>query len=163
MSDTQTTIQRSRDFDFFFGRWIVHNRRLRHPLRESNEWESFDGIQICAPLLGGLANYDELQTLDGEPVGMSIHLYDLATKRWSSTWVSTRDGAMQPAVTGGFADGRGVFVGADVHDGRPILVRYTWTRMDTPTPRWEQAYSRDGGVEWETNWVMDYETAEASH
>jgi hypothetical protein len=33
-------------------------------------------------------------------------------------------------------------------------VRFIWTRG--PTPRWEQAFSEDGGRTWETNWVMDY-------
>ena len=27
--------------------------------------------------------------------------------------------------------------------------------MTTPTPRWEQAFSADGGKTWETNWVME--------
>jgi hypothetical protein len=31
--------------------------------------------------------------------------------------------------------------------------------VDTPTPRWEQAFSEDGGETWETNWVMDFARA----
>jgi hypothetical protein len=27
--------------------------------------------------------------------------------------------------------------------------------VTTPTPRWEQAFSEDGGKTWETNWVME--------
>ena len=28
--------------------------------------------------------------------------------------------------------------------------------MTTPTPRWEQAFSDDGGVTWEANWIMEF-------
>ena len=34
--------------------------------------------------------------------------------------------------------------------------RVQWTRTDTPSPRWEQAFSEDGGASWETNWEMDF-------
>jgi hypothetical protein len=30
-----------------------------------------------------------------------------------------------------------------------------WSRTDTETPRWEQAFSLDEGKTWETNWIMD--------
>ena len=29
-------------------------------------------------------------------------------------------------------------------------------RRTTSTPRWEQAFSDDGGLTWETNWVMEF-------
>ena len=38
----------------------------------------------------------------------------------------------------------------------PIRVRFIWSGVTTPTPRWEQAFSDDGGETWETNWVMDF-------
>ena len=54
----------------------------------------------------------------------------------------------------------GTFEGEDVFKGRPILVRFTWSGVTTETPRWEQAFSDDGGKTWETNWVMDFARAE---
>jgi hypothetical protein len=44
--------------------------------------------------------------------------------------------------------------------GRPIRVRYMWSNVATPTPRWEQAFSDDGGTTWETNWVVDFTRAD---
>jgi hypothetical protein len=38
-------------------------------------------------------------------------------------------------------------------------VRFLWTRTDTESPRWEQAFSDDGGRTWETNWEMDFTRA----
>ena len=49
----------------------------------------------------------------------------------------------------------------DTHEGTPVRVRFAWFRVTTPTPRWEQAFSTDGGSTWETNWVMDLSRAEA--
>ncbi len=55
---------------------------------------------------------------------------------------------------GGFDDrGRGRFYGQDVLDGRAILVRFIVTRVSRTEARFEQAYSVDGGVTWEPNWV----------
>ena len=65
-------------------------------------------------------------------------------------------GVIDPPVIGSFSGDVGVFEGRDVFDGRPIVVRYTWSRVTTPTPRWEQAFSDDEGETWETNWIMDF-------
>jgi hypothetical protein len=41
----------------------------------------------------------------------------------------------------------------------PIRVRYMWSRVTTGSPRWEQAFSTDGVVTWETNWINDFTRA----
>jgi hypothetical protein len=38
-------------------------------------------------------------------------------------------------------------------DGRAILVRFIVTRPSANEARFEQAYSTDGGVSWEDNWI----------
>jgi hypothetical protein len=43
-------------------------------------------------------------------------------------------------------DGRG--------DGRPILVRFTWSNITTTGARWEQEFSPDDGKTRERNWIM---------
>ncbi len=58
-------------------------------------------------------------------------------------------------MIGSFAGDVGVFECADTFDGRPILVRYTWSQTSTLTPHWEQAFSEDGGETWDVNWVTD--------
>jgi hypothetical protein len=67
---------------------------------------------------------------------------------------------MDPPVVGGFAGDRGEFYGEDVDEGRPVRVRFVWTRLSPDTARWEQAFSYDGGP-WETNWVMEFTRAAA--
>jgi len=39
---------------------------------------------------------------------------------------------------------------------RSIKVRFTWDKRNLDEPRWEQAFSADGGSTWETNWVMRF-------
>ena len=47
------------DFDFLFGRWQVHHRKLKHRLVNSHEWIEFEGTLFCQPLMGGYANVDD--------------------------------------------------------------------------------------------------------
>jgi hypothetical protein len=146
------------DFDFFMGRWTVHNRRLKKRLAGSDEWEEFEASSVARPLLDGLGNEDEFRTDHaGGFIGMSFRFFDPTTERWSIYWADTRrSGVLDPPVFGAFSDGIGVFKGEDTFEGRPILVQFIWSRTTTGTPRWEQAFSEDGGETWETNWIMDF-------
>ena len=57
---------------------------------------------------------------------------------------------------GRFEGGRGSFAGDDMDGDRPVKVLFDWSGTDTETPRWSQAFSYDGGVSWETNWIMEF-------
>ena len=93
-------------------------------------------------------------------VGMSFRFYDPYAELWSIYWAdSRRPGLLDPPVIGGFSGDSGVFEGDDTFGGRPIRVRFTWSGVTTATPRWEQAFSDDGGETWETNWIMDFTRA----
>ncbi len=146
----------SRDFDFWMGYWKVHNRRLQERLKESTTWDEFEATVVARPLLGGVGNEDVYRTdFAGGFTGMSFRYFDRATRKWSIYWADSRRGTLEPPVVGSFSGDGGVFEGADFFEGRPIRVRFTWSRVTTPSPHWEQAFSEDGGKTWETNWVMD--------
>jgi hypothetical protein len=146
----------ARDFDFWMGSWKVHNRRLRERLRGSTTWDEFEATATARLLLGGVGNEDVFRTeFAGGFTGMSFRFFDKATGKWSIYWADSRKGTLEPPVVGSFRRDVGVFEGDDTLEGRPIRVRYTWSRVTTPTPRWEQAFSADDGKTWETNWVMD--------
>jgi hypothetical protein len=88
---------------------------------------------------------------------MSFRFFDPTTRQWSIYWAdSRRPGLLDPPVVGSFTGDTGVFEGDDTFKGKPIRVRFTWSRVATPSPRWEQAFSDDGGETWETNWVNDF-------
>ena len=162
MGDTAQIEATARDFDFFMGRWNVHNRRLRKRLAGSDEWDEFEATSVARSLLDGLGNEDEFRTdYDGGFIGMSFRFFDSVKRRWSIYWADTRRGGeLDPPVFGSFSGDTGVFEGSDLFEGRPIIVRFTWSGVTTPTPRWEQAFSEDGGETWETNWVMEFTRAE---
>ena len=161
MTDVLQNEATASDFDFWFGSWDVRNRWLRRRLAGSDDWEEFDATVVARPLLDGVGNEDEFRTDHaGGFIGMSFRFFDPERRRWSIYWAdSRRPGELDPPVFGTFTGDVGLFEGEDVHRGRPILVRFTWSGVTTPTPRWEQAFSDDGGRTWETNWVMDFTRA----
>src|SRR5882672_1250424 len=94
------------DFDFYFGRWTVHNERLKERLAGSTDWEMFDAAQECRPILGGIGNIDEFVTSwGGGFIGMTLRLYDLTSRHWNIYWASNRIGTLEPPVTGVFDNG----------------------------------------------------------
>jgi hypothetical protein len=161
MHDVMHATGTAHDFDFLFGRWTVHNRRLRRRLAGSGEWEEFAAEHVARPLLDGLGNEDEFRTdHDGGMIGMSFRFFDPRARLWSIYWAdSRRCGRLDPPVVGSFADGIGMFEGIDTFEGKAIRVQFTWSQIDTREPRWEQAFSADGGQTWETNWIMEFAPA----
>jgi hypothetical protein len=149
------------DFDFVFGQWSVHNRKLLDPLDPAcTEWLEFASVAAAEPILGGLGNTDHIW-VDGTgsmPAfeGFTLRLFDPRTRRWQIWWSSTRQpGVLDPPVVGSFAGGSGVFECDDLLGGRPARVRFSWTQHPS-TPRWEQAFSFDAGKTWSHNWTMDF-------
>lgn len=149
------------DFDFLAGRWVAHNRRLIRPLDPAADaWEAFDSVHDGVLLPNGFGVADDFR-IPSRPefAGLALQLHDPATGQWRAYWY--RNGVLGAPLAGRFVDGIGVFEGPDVHEGRPIRTRYTWSRITADWARWEQAYSDDDGGSWETNWVMEYRRVEA--
>jgi hypothetical protein len=147
------------DFDFLVGRWAVKHRRLKDRLANSQDWETFDGTTAASLYLGGQAIVDD--TVLNLPAGVyraiTLRSYDPGTRQWSIWWLdSRRPGDLDPPLAGEFRDGVGTFFGDDTYEGRPIRVRFIWSDVTATSARWEQAFSPDGGLTWEVNWVMDF-------
>lgn len=150
------------DFDFLFGRWRVHHRRLKRRLQACTEWETFHGTSQAWPLMNGRGNVDDnsLEFPDGPYRAASLRAFDPASGTWSIWWLDGRHpGQIDVPVRGGFVDGVGTFEADDHCEGRPIRVRFVWSHITPAGARWEQAFSGDGGASWETNWVMRFERA----
>ena len=151
-----------RDFDFEFGRWTVRHRRLRDRLAGCTQWDEFTGTAQTRPVLGGNGNIEDnvLNLPTGVIRAIAVRSYNQTSRTWAIWWLATDDPhRLDVPVLGGFKDGVGKFMAEDTLRGQPILVRFLWLATDTPTPRWEQAMSGDGGETWETNWTMDFERA----
>jgi hypothetical protein len=150
----------SHDFDFEFGRWKVHHRRLKERLVGCLDWEEFEGTSETRPVLGGNGNIED-NVLDfpaGTYRAIAIRSFDVNTRHWAIWWLSANDPhQLDVPVIGKFENGIGTFLAEDLLNAEPVTVRFLWLRTDGPTPRWEQAMSRDKGKTWETNWTMDFE------
>jgi hypothetical protein len=146
------------DFDFLIGRWNVHHRRLRERLKGSTAWEEFVGTSIARPLLGGLGNIDEniMERASGRLEGVSMRLYNPLSRQWSIYWADNVSLVLQPPMIGGFVQGRGEFYDQELFEGRAIFCRFIWSDITETACRWEQAFSADGGISWETNWIMEF-------
>ena len=147
------------DFDFLHGSWSVRHRKLRYRLAGDDIWLEFGGTMTARPILAGAGNFDEnvLEDPDGAYEACTVRMFDAVASKWSIFWIDGRDPRPDPPVVGSFSEGEGHFLGHDTLDGRPILVRFVWSRTEGPSPRWEQAFSDDGGVRWETNWIMEFD------
>jgi hypothetical protein len=146
------------DFDFLIGNWSVQHRRLKQRLAGSTEWIEFTGPATARKILGGVGNFDEIEIPlpSGAYLGATLRLFNPATQLWSIYWIDSRYAVMDPPMIGKFEDGRGLFYGDDVFEGRPIRLRFIWSPISAHECRWEQAFSEDGGQSWETNWTMRF-------
>jgi hypothetical protein len=147
------------DFDFLHGSWNVHNRYLKGRMRHSTEWIEFDAQSDVQPLLNGLGQLDRYRAVrDGNAIeGVTLRLFNPATGEWSLHWADTvNPGVLLPPMVGRFNGDVGEFFGDELVDGKKVLCRFYWTRTNPDSPRWEQAFSDDGGKTWETNWIMTF-------
>lgn len=150
------------DFDFLVGTWDVVNRWRRDFLDPRSEWEEFPAVSHATRHFDGGANFDEIDFPTKGFAGLTLRLYDPETQQWSLYWASRRTGRLFPPVTGRWTGDRGEFYGDDTHDEQPVRVRFTWEKAVAGSPRWEQAFSVDGGQSWLTNWTMELTARTAS-
>lgn len=160
-ADAPSDLSGLRDFDFLVGEWRVHSRRLKERLAGNHEWVEFDGTITSRRLMDGWANVDDtvFNMPEGLYRGVAPRAYDAKTGQWAIWWIDGRNplGNLDPPVKGRFVDGVGTFYADDTLRGRPIKVRFTWSRITPDSARWEQAFSGDGGKTWETNWTQRLE------
>jgi hypothetical protein len=148
------------DFDFLLGSWKIHLKRMVQPLSGSHEWVEFDGTVVCKKVWDGKGEIEEFSVDAPDKnihiLGLALRLYNPASHQWSIYWANAAKGAIGgPPVVGEFKDGHGEFYDQEEINGRVIFTRYAWSRINTPTPHFEQAYSDDGGQTWEVNWITD--------
>lgn len=144
------------NFDFLVGTWTSRQRPLREIFADCDEWDEFTGTTTCWSIFDGKGNIDEVHFPEKGFGGVTLRLYDADRDEWSLYWASTRTPLALPPQVGRFVDGRGEFHADDVYNGEQIKVVFIWSGITATSARWEQAFSRDGGTTWETNWVADF-------
>ena len=144
-------------FDPLFGTWKYQVKRLMHPLTGSTTWNQFPATGTCYKIWGGRAQLDTFEADDptGHIEGLVVRLYNPENHQWSLNWATSKTGTPDPPQIGKFKNGRGEFYAQDTIDGKTVFIRYDWSKLNTDTPHFEQAFSDDGGKTWEVNWVTD--------
>jgi len=153
---TASSTSSSEDFNFYEGKWKLHNKKLKTKLDNCMEWSEFESTQEMYKVLNGIGNIDNyLATFNGVPFeGMSVRLFNPKTKLWSIYWADSNEGILQPPVVGSFENNIAHFFTKDVFNGKKILVVFRWDVRDKENPIWSQAFSDDNGKTWEWNWYM---------
>jgi hypothetical protein len=146
------------DFDFFVGKWKVHNRRQKKMSDGKITWVEFEATSEMNKMLRGIGNIDHFSAeIDGKPFeGMTLRLFDPQKKLWSIYWADSNHGVLgMPPVVGSFENKVGHFFSKDLYNGASIITVYRWDARDPGKPVWSQTYSEDNGVTWkEWNWIM---------
>jgi len=144
------------DFDYHLGSWTSVQRRMKKRWTANPEWDEFPGKTTYVQYLGGEISVDQTDFPTKGFSGLTVRVFDPARRQWFIYWVNSKNPEMGTPMIGGFQGNRGLFYGDDKDGELPIKVRFIRTKMPPDRERWEQAFSRDGGASWETNWTADF-------
>jgi hypothetical protein len=124
------------DFDFFEGKWKLHNKKLKTRLDNCHEWIEFESTQEMYRVLNGIGNIDNfLANFDGQPFeGMTVRLFNPKTKLWSIYWADSNEGILQPPVLGSFENNVAHFFTKDNFNSKKIIVVFRWDARDKEHP-----------------------------
>ena len=146
----------ARDFDFLHGSWDVRHSVRRRRLEGCDDWDDVTGRAVCAPILDGVGNLDQIRLPHREAVGATLRLFDQEAGVWRLHWSASDSPRLESPLEGAFVDGVGTFFGTNVLDGRDIDVRFVWDDIGPSRARWTQSFAPAGTGDWEPNWVMRF-------
>lgn len=146
------------DFDFEYGNWKAHLKRLTKPLANSDSWVEFDGTSVVQKLWNGRANFGilEVESPTGHIEGLTLRLYNPESHQWRLYWANSKDGSLQTPTIGQFLGALGEFFDQEEFGSKSIFVRFTFSDVSGNAFRTEQSFSPDWGKTWETNWVATF-------
>jgi hypothetical protein len=138
------------DFDFNFGTWKSHIKRILDPLSGSSKSIELDGTVTVRKIWGGSAQLEEIEAdgPNGHWQGMTLFLYNALAHQWSQSFVNSKSGVLTTPTIGSFKDGRGELFASDTFNNRAILVRGVWSDIKPDSHHYEESYSNDGGKTW---------------
>jgi hypothetical protein len=153
---TPSKTSSSADFDFYIGKWKIHNRKLKSRLTNCSEWLEFEAADNCYKILTGFGNIGQYSAgFDDKPFeGMTLRLFNPKTKLWSIYWADSNAVILDVPQVGSFDGNTGTFFAKDVFEGKEIIVQFHWDKANPDIPVWSQAFSADNGKTWEWNWYM---------
>lgn len=155
---TPSPMSSHHDFDFFFGKWKIHNRKLKERLKNCDEWVEFEANHQCEPILNGFGNSEIFRTtFDGKTFeAFGLRLFDPKTRLWTIYWADSEVVVLDVGQVGSFDGDIAEFYAKDIWEGTPVIVKFHWDKSDLKKLKWSQAFSPDNGKTWEWNWHMTF-------
>jgi hypothetical protein len=131
------------DFDFHFGVWKTHIRRLLKPLTGSSTWIDYDGTSQVSKVWGGRASLLELEASgpEGHIEGVGLRLFNPHSHQWSLNWANGSDAVLTTPMVGRFVHGQGQFYDQEESQGKIIMARNGFSAITSNSSRFEQAFS----------------------
>jgi len=132
----------ARQFDFWVGDWDVFNL--------AGQKVGTNTIQVFANGCGVMENWTD--TVGGS--GKSINYFDNGTQKWYQDWIGSGGGALRYA--GGFKENAMRFEGETAANGKKVLNKLTFFKLDENTVRQLAESSADEGKTWTVNYDFKY-------
>lgn len=152
------------DFHVLHGTWQVDDYRLVYPLTGQNGNHRLYGTSVIRAVGDGLVSVETFEATRNSDRAIVrevvVMRYDSLAKQWSIRRADSTGSGLGPPMIGEFQDGTGEFYGQQVHNGRLVLTRLTWTFEGRNRALFARAFSADGGRTWETNRTTAYWRAE---
>jgi hypothetical protein len=145
------------DFDFNFGTWRTHIKRITDPFSSHSASMELEGTVTVRKVWGGRAQLEEIEAdgPKGHWEGLTLFLYNSESHQWSQTFADNKVGSLTPSLIGSFKDGRGELLAQDIVGNRSILVRAVWSDIKPGSHHMEESYSNDGGKNWRPAFIAD--------
>jgi len=147
----------SHDFDFNFGVWHTHIRRVLNPFSPSSKTVELNGTVTVRKVWGGRAQLEEIEadSPNGHWEGLTLFLYNPQSHQWSQSFIDSKAAELETPMIGAFKDGRGELFSSDNIDGKAVLARGVWSNITPNAHHFEISNSSDGGKTWAPAFIAD--------
>jgi hypothetical protein len=145
------------DFDFNFGVWHTHIRRILDPFSGLGKSIELNGTVSVRKVWGGRAQLEEIEAdgPNGHWEGLTLFLYNPLSHQWSQSFINSKIATLSSPLIGSFHDGRGVLFAQDTFHDKFILVRGVWSNITPDAHSYVESYSNDGGKTWSPAFIAD--------
>jgi hypothetical protein len=156
-AQAQGTHDGQHDFDFNFGTWKTHIKRIQDPFSGTGQYTELNGTVTVRKVWEGRAQLEEIEAdgPNGHWEGMTLFLYNPEARQWSQSFAASKNGVLNPPLIGAFKDGRGELFASDTYKDRSILVRGVWSEIKPDSHHFEESYSNDGGKTWAPAFIAE--------
>jgi hypothetical protein len=147
----------SHDFDFNFGVWHTHIKRITDPLSGAGHSFEMNGTVTVRKVWDGRAQLEEIEAdgPNGHWEGLTLFLYNPQAHQWSQSFANSKTGVLVSPLIGEFRNGRGEFISQDTFGDQRILVRGVWSDIKPDSHHFEESYSDDAGKTWSPAFIAE--------